>query len=144
MGQNDVAVRAVNECITQDCHLLLQAIAETALDTLFRPSGELHRSHPQGLRKGGNLRPGNICEPQLDLVYTAFVFISKDPGQFFLAESELFALLFNLITESVQVATQIIQNAELAYKTMVHMAEYGYDKKDAKEILPPMLEVKNG
>lgn len=43
-----------------------------------------------------------------------------------------------------KVATQIIQNAELAYKTMVHMAEYGYGKKDAKEILPPMLEVKNG
>lgn len=43
-----------------------------------------------------------------------------------------------------KVATQIIQNAELAYKTMVHLAEYGYDKKDAKEILPPMLEVKNG
>ncbi len=43
-----------------------------------------------------------------------------------------------------KVATQIIQNAELAYKTMVHMAEYGYDRKDAREVLPPMLEVKNG
>lgn len=41
-----------------------------------------------------------------------------------------------------KVATQIIQNAELAYKTMVHMAEYGYDRKDAREVLPPMLEVK--
>ena len=28
-----------------------------------------------------------------------------------------------------KVASQIIQNAELAYKTMVHMAEYGYDVK---------------
>ena len=43
-----------------------------------------------------------------------------------------------------KVATQIIQNAELAYKTMVHMAEYDYDRKDAREVLPPMLEVKNG
>lgn len=43
-----------------------------------------------------------------------------------------------------KVATQIIQNAELAYKTMVHMDEYGYDRKDAPEVLPPMLEVKNG
>lgn len=43
-----------------------------------------------------------------------------------------------------KVATQIIQNAELAYKTMVHMAEYGCDRKDARDVLPPMLEVKNG
>lgn len=43
-----------------------------------------------------------------------------------------------------KVASQIIQNAELAYKTMVHMAEYGYDHQDAQKVLPPMLEVKNG
>lgn len=43
-----------------------------------------------------------------------------------------------------KVATQIIQNAELAYKTMVHIAEYGYDRQDAQKVLPPMLEVKNG
>lgn len=43
-----------------------------------------------------------------------------------------------------KVASQIIQNAELAYKTMVHMAEYGYDRQDAQKVLPPMLEVKNG
>ena len=40
-----------------------------------------------------------------------------------------------------KVATQIIQNAELAYKTMVHMAEYGY--ADSKGSVPEMLEVKN-
>lgn len=43
-----------------------------------------------------------------------------------------------------KVASQIIQNAELAYKTMVHMAEYGYDRQNAQKVLPPMLEVKNG
>ena len=42
-----------------------------------------------------------------------------------------------------KVAGHIIQNAELAYKTMVHMAEYGYDRKDRGDVLPPMLEVKN-
>lgn len=37
-----------------------------------------------------------------------------------------------------------LNDDELAYKTMVHMAEYGYDRKEAREVLPPMLEVKNG
>ena len=40
-----------------------------------------------------------------------------------------------------KVATQIIQNAELAYKTMVHMAEYGY--ADSRGSVPEMLEVKS-
>ena len=36
-----------------------------------------------------------------DFVYTAFMFIPKDPSQFFLAESKFFALPFNHIAESV-------------------------------------------
>lgn len=40
-----------------------------------------------------------------------------------------------------KVAEQIIRNGELAYKTMVHMAEYGY--ADRKGSVPEMLEVKN-
>lgn len=36
-----------------------------------------------------------------------------------------------------KIAQQIIQNGELAYKTMVHMDEYGYERK--KEV-PAMLE----
>lgn len=36
-----------------------------------------------------------------------------------------------------KIAAQIIQNGELAYKTMVHMDEYGYEKR----ALPNMLEV---
>lgn len=43
-----------------------------------------------------------------------------------------------------KVATQIIHNAELAYKTMVHMSEYGYDKAERHKVLPSMLEVHNG
>ena len=39
-----------------------------------------------------------------------------------------------------KVANQIIQNGELAYKTMVHMDEYGYNT-DRKNI-PSMLEIK--
>ena len=39
-----------------------------------------------------------------------------------------------------KVANQIIQNGELAYKTMVHMDEYGYNV-DRKNI-PTMLEIK--
>ena len=39
-----------------------------------------------------------------------------------------------------KVSEQIIRNGELAYKTMVHMAEYGYPDKS----VPEMLEVKNG
>lgn len=40
-----------------------------------------------------------------------------------------------------KVAERIIRNGELAYKTMVHMAEYGY--ADSKGSVPEMLEVKN-
>ncbi len=36
-----------------------------------------------------------------------------------------------------KVAGQIIQNAELAYKTMVHMAEYGY--RDTDEMHAPQM-----
>lgn len=39
-----------------------------------------------------------------------------------------------------KVAEQIIRNGELAYKTMVHMDEYGYN---TKKTVPDMLEVKN-
>ena len=39
-----------------------------------------------------------------------------------------------------KVANQIIQNGELAYKTLVHMDEYGYNV-DRKNI-PTMLEIK--
>lgn len=38
-----------------------------------------------------------------------------------------------------KIAAQIIQNGELAYKTMVHMDEYGYNVD--KGSVPPMLEV---
>ena len=41
-----------------------------------------------------------------------------------------------------KIATQIINNGELAYKTMKHMDEYGY-RKDKERVLPEMLEVKN-
>lgn len=37
-----------------------------------------------------------------------------------------------------KVAEQIIKNGELAYKTMIHLAEYGVEPK-----VPAMLEVKN-
>ena len=37
-----------------------------------------------------------------------------------------------------KIAEQIIKNGELAYKTMVHMDEYGYGDKN----VPVMLEVK--
>ena len=40
-----------------------------------------------------------------------------------------------------KVAEQIIRNGELAYKTMVHMAEYGY--ADSKGSVPEMLEVRD-
>lgn len=39
-----------------------------------------------------------------------------------------------------KVAEQIIRNGELAYKTMVHMDEYGYN---TTKKVPDMLEVKN-
>lgn len=39
-----------------------------------------------------------------------------------------------------KIAAQIIQNGELAYKTMVHMDEYGYERP--KEV-PTMLEMRN-
>lgn len=41
-----------------------------------------------------------------------------------------------------RIATQIIQNGELAYKTMVHMDEYGYGLEKSKRTVPPMLEIK--
>lgn len=40
-----------------------------------------------------------------------------------------------------KVAEQIIRNGELAYKTMVHMAEYDY--ADSKGSVPEMLEVRD-
>lgn len=39
-----------------------------------------------------------------------------------------------------KIAQQIIQNGELAYKTMVHMDEYGYNVE--KRSVPAMLESK--
>lgn len=41
----------------------------------------------------------------------------------------------------VKVSEKIIQNGELAFKTMQHMDQYGYRVKDDRE-LPPMLETK--
>lgn len=41
-----------------------------------------------------------------------------------------------------KIAQQIIQNGELAYKTMVHMDEYGYNVD--KRAVPAMLETKGG
>ncbi len=41
----------------------------------------------------------------------------------------------------VKVAEKIIQNGELAFKTMKHLDDYGYNTKD--RIVPSMLEVKN-
>lgn len=41
-----------------------------------------------------------------------------------------------------KIAAQIIQNGELAYRTMVHMDEYGYNVD--KAAVPAMLEIKNG
>lgn len=40
-----------------------------------------------------------------------------------------------------KIAEQIIRNGELAYKTMVHMDEYGYERQKA---VPNMLEVHSG
>ena len=40
-----------------------------------------------------------------------------------------------------KIAAQIISNGELAFKTMKHMDEYGYEK--GREV-PEMLEVKGG
>lgn len=39
-----------------------------------------------------------------------------------------------------KIAEQIIRNGELAYKTMVHMDEYGYNAE--KSTVPQMLEVR--
>lgn len=38
-----------------------------------------------------------------------------------------------------KVAGQIIQNAELVYKTMVHMDEYGYGNRDREQLTPPAM-----
>ncbi len=43
--------------------------------------------------------------------------------------------------DMTKVAGQIIQNAELAYKTMVHMSEYGY-KSSREANAPVMLTMK--
>lgn len=40
-----------------------------------------------------------------------------------------------------KIAEQIIRNGELAYKTMVHMDEYGCNQRNK---VPAMLEVKDG
>lgn len=40
----------------------------------------------------------------------------------------------------VKVSERIIQNGELAFKTMQHLDNYGYGIKDRK--VPPMLETK--
>lgn len=42
-----------------------------------------------------------------------------------------------------KLATQIIENGELVYKTMVHMDEWGYDSR-ARQSVPAMLELKKG
>ena len=42
-----------------------------------------------------------------------------------------------------RIAAQIIQNGELAYKTMVHMDEYGYGL-DRNRAIPAMLDVGGG
>lgn len=39
-----------------------------------------------------------------------------------------------------KVAAQIVQNAELAYKTMVHLTEYGSTQRNIQ--VPEMLEMK--
>ena len=41
-----------------------------------------------------------------------------------------------------KIAAQIVKNGELAYKTMVHMDEYGYNAD--QRTVPAMLEVKGG
>lgn len=40
-----------------------------------------------------------------------------------------------------KIAEKIIQNGELAFKTMKHMDEYGYERKGRE--IPVMLEVTN-
>lgn len=40
-----------------------------------------------------------------------------------------------------KIAESIIKNGELAYKTMVHMDEYGYQRT---KVAPAMLEVHDG
>lgn len=42
----------------------------------------------------------------------------------------------------VKVGEKIIQNGELAFKTMQHMDNYGYNTKH--RTVPPMLEMKEG
>ena len=42
-----------------------------------------------------------------------------------------------------KIAGQIIQNADLAYKTMVKMAEFGINRDDAQAAVPPMLAMNN-
>lgn len=43
-----------------------------------------------------------------------------------------------------RIAGQIIQNGELAYRTMVHMDEYGYGLERDRRNVPPMLALKDG
>ena len=42
----------------------------------------------------------------------------------------------------VKISGQIIQSGELAFRTMKHMDEYGYNVKDKH--VPPMLEMRDG
>ena len=41
-----------------------------------------------------------------------------------------------------KIAAQIIQNGELAYRTMVHLDEYGYGSNRDINTVPEMLETK--
>lgn len=41
-----------------------------------------------------------------------------------------------------RIADQIIKNGELAYKTMKHMDEYGYNMDKDRRCIPGMLETK--
>lgn len=43
-----------------------------------------------------------------------------------------------------KIASQIIENGELAYKTMVHRDEYSYDLDRTQRTVPAILEVKGG
>lgn len=43
-----------------------------------------------------------------------------------------------------KVADKIIQNAELVYKTMVHMDEYGYGGRDREHLTSPAMLAPRG
>ena len=44
------------------------------------------------------------------------------------------------LNNHLKIATQIIENGELAFKTMVHMDEYGYN--NGHQQVPVMLEAR--